>query len=90
MHAVNFSPRFRFAGAIVLVMLFLDRRDTLPVDTLLGLLAHGGLALGLVVLACVPSVRVQPARAALRGHPRRVPHGPGHSRMRSKGRMEIL
>ena len=48
---------FASASAIVLVMFFLERRDTLPVDTLLGLLAHGGLALGLVVLAFVPSVR---------------------------------
>ena len=48
---------FASASAIVLVMFFLERRDTLPVDTLLGLLAHGGLALGLVVLAFLPSVR---------------------------------
>ena len=48
---------FASASAIVLVMFFLDRRDTLPVDTILGLLAHGGLALGLVVLAFLPSVR---------------------------------
>ena len=48
---------FASASAIVLVMFFLGRRDTLPVDTLLGLLAHGGLALGLVVLAFIPSVR---------------------------------
>ena len=48
---------FASACAIVLVMFFLERRDTLPVDTLLGLLAHGGLALGLVVLAFVPTVR---------------------------------
>jgi len=45
------------AVVVVLVMFFLERRDTLPVDTLLGLLAHGGLALGLVVLAFVPYVR---------------------------------
>ena len=48
---------FVSASAIVLVMFFLERRDTLPVDTLLGLLAHGGLALGLVILAFVPTVR---------------------------------
>ena len=48
---------FASASAIVLVMFFLERRDTLPADTLLGLLAHGGLALGLVVLAFIPSVR---------------------------------
>ena len=48
---------FVSASAIVLVMFFLERRDTLPADTLLGLLAHGGLALGLVILAFVPTVR---------------------------------
>ena len=48
---------FASACAIVLVMFFLERRDTLPADTLLGLLAHGGLALGLVILAFVPTVR---------------------------------
>ena len=48
---------FASASAVVLVMFFLERRDTLPTDTLLGLLAHGGLALGLVVLAFFPTVR---------------------------------
>ena len=48
---------FASASTVVLVMFFLEQRDTLPVDTLLGLLAHGGLALGLVILAFVPSVR---------------------------------
>ena len=48
---------FASASAIVFVMFALERRDTLPADTLLGLLAHGGLALGLVVLAFVPGVR---------------------------------
>ena len=46
------------ATAVVLVMSALERRDTLPADTLLGLLAHGGLALGLVILAFFPSVRL--------------------------------
>ncbi len=45
---------FVTASAVVLVMFFLERRDTLPTDTLLGLLAHGGIALGLVVLSFFP------------------------------------
>ena len=49
---------FATASAIVLVMFYLERRDTLPTDTLLGLLAHGGLALGLVVLSFFPNMRV--------------------------------
>ena len=46
------------ACLIVVTMFYLDRRETLPTDTLLGLLAHGGLALGLVVLAFFPNMRV--------------------------------
>lgn len=49
---------FATASAIVLVMFYLERRDTLPTDTLLGLLAHGGLALGLVILSFFPNMRV--------------------------------
>ena len=44
--------------AVVLVMFFLERRDTLPTDTLLGLLAHGGLALGLVILSFFPNMQL--------------------------------
>ena len=39
-------------------MFYLERRDTLPADTLLGLLAHGGLALGLVILSFFPNMRL--------------------------------
>ena len=49
---------FASACAVVLVMFHLGRRDTLPADTLLGLLAHGGLAIGMVVLAFFPNVRL--------------------------------
>lgn len=49
---------FAISSVVVLVMFFLERRDTLPADTLLGLLAHGGLALGLVTLSFFPTVRI--------------------------------
>ncbi len=46
------------ACLVVVTMYYLERRETLPTDTLLGLMAHGGLALGLVVLAFFPNMRV--------------------------------
>ena len=46
------------ACVVVLLRFYLERRDTLPADTVLGLLAHGGLAIGLVVLAFFPDVRI--------------------------------
>ena len=49
---------FATASVVVLAMFYLERRDTLPTDTLLGLLAHGGLALGLVILSFFPNMRV--------------------------------
>lgn len=49
---------FIVSCAVVLVMFYLERRETLPTDTLLGLLAHGGLALGLVVLSFFPTMRL--------------------------------
>ena len=49
---------FASASLVVLMMFHLERRDTLPADTLLGLLAHGGLATGLVVLAFFPNIRL--------------------------------
>ena len=49
---------FLTASVIVLAMFYLERRDTLPTDTLLGLLAHGSLALGLVTLSFFPNMRV--------------------------------
>ncbi|MDE2790592.1 MAG: metal ABC transporter permease [Paracoccaceae bacterium] len=48
---------FVCASAIVLMMFFLEGRDALPSDTLLGMFAYGGLAVGLVVLAFFPAVR---------------------------------
>lgn len=49
---------FATASVAVLVLFYLERRDTLPTDTLLGLLAHGGLALGLVTLSFFPNMRL--------------------------------
>ncbi len=49
---------FVSASLVVLVLFYLERRDSLPTDTLLGLLAHGGLALGLVILSFFPNVSV--------------------------------
>ena len=40
------------------LLVFLDRRPTLSTDTLLGILAHSTLAMGVVVLALTESVRV--------------------------------
>ncbi|MCY4383991.1 MAG: metal ABC transporter permease [Nitrospinae bacterium] len=48
---------FGCAALIVLTIFFLEGRDVLPTDTLLGMFAYGGLALGLVVLAFFPNVR---------------------------------
>ena len=49
---------FAVSCIVVVVMFFLERRETLPTDTLLGLLAHGGLAIGLVTLSFLPAVRL--------------------------------
>ena len=49
---------FAVAATVVLAMFYLERRDTLPTDTLLGLLSHGGLALGLVILSFFPGMRL--------------------------------
>ena len=49
---------FITASLIVLAMVHLERRDSLPTDTLLGLLSHGSLALGLVVLSFFPNMRM--------------------------------
>ncbi|MDE0303581.1 MAG: metal ABC transporter permease [Albidovulum sp.] len=49
---------FACAFAVVLLMYHLERRDTLPADTILGLLCHGSLAVGLVMLAFFPNVRI--------------------------------
>ena len=49
---------FFTAALVVLAMYYLERRDTLPTDTLLGLLSHGGLAVGLVLLSFFPNMRI--------------------------------
>lgn len=49
---------FATASVVVLVMFHIERRDALPTDTLLGLLASGGLAIGLVVLSFFPNLRI--------------------------------
>ena len=46
------------AALVAFIIFYLDRRGTLPTDTLLGLLAHGGLALGLVILSFFPAMRI--------------------------------
>ncbi len=49
---------FATATAVVLTMFVLERRDTLPTDALLGLLAHGGIALGIVILSFFPKMHL--------------------------------
>ncbi len=49
---------FATACMVVLAMFYLDQRDGVPSDTMLGLLAHSGLALGLVVLSFFPNMQV--------------------------------
>jgi len=49
---------FGVSAAVALTLLLLQRRATLSSDSLLGLLAHSSLALGLVVLAFMTWVRV--------------------------------
>ena len=46
------------ACAIMMVMFHLERQDSLPSDTFLGLLAHGDLAIGLVILSFFPGIRL--------------------------------
>lgn len=43
---------------LAMALLWMQRRWELPMDALLGILAHGGLALGLVVVAFVPGQRL--------------------------------
>ena len=49
---------FAVAALMVFAMFYLERRDALPTDTLLGLLSHGGLAVGIVILSFFPHVRL--------------------------------
>lgn len=56
---INFTIAvFLVSAAVALALLFLQRRATVSSDSLLGLLAHSALALGLVVLAFLTWVRV--------------------------------
>ncbi len=56
---INFTVAVFLVSAIVsLALLFLQRKATVSSDSLLGLLAHSALALGLVVLAFLTWVRV--------------------------------
>ena len=49
---------FVSACLVTLLMFYLQGRGTLPADTVLGLLAHGGLATGLVIMAFFPNIRI--------------------------------
>lgn len=46
------------ALALAILLVLLQRQQTLATDTVLGLLAHSGLALGVVALSFLPGVRV--------------------------------
>ncbi|MCD7058822.1 metal ABC transporter permease [Pelagibacterium xiamenense] len=49
---------FVIAVVVALILAFLQRRGTLSADSLLGLLSHSALALGLVMVSLMPHVRV--------------------------------
>ncbi|MBP5858745.1 metal ABC transporter permease [Marivibrio halodurans] len=49
---------FAVAALVALALLLLQRRPTLSTDALLGILAHATLALGLVMVAAMPWVRI--------------------------------
>lgn len=49
---------FVVAACVALALFVLQKQATLPSDTLLGILAHAALALGLVILAFTPWVRI--------------------------------
>lgn len=49
---------FVVAAAAAPALLFLERQVTLPTDSLLGILAHGTLAIGLILLSTMSSVRI--------------------------------
>ncbi|MDF1587279.1 metal ABC transporter permease [Marinimicrococcus flavescens] len=46
-----------FTVLLAMLLLLVERRGVLPLDTVLGILAHGSLALGLVILAFMEQVR---------------------------------
>lgn len=57
----SFSPVvgvFAIAVLVALVLAFLQRRGSLSADSLLGLLSHATLALGLVLVSLMPNVRL--------------------------------
>ena len=49
---------FAAASMVVLLVHVLERQELMPVDTLLGLLSHCALAIGLVVFSFFPSLRI--------------------------------
>lgn len=49
---------FAIAVTVALILAFLQRRGTLSADSLLGLLSHSALALGLVLVSLMPNVRI--------------------------------
>ena len=59
--AMSIDPMFGIAGAsivVALLLILLQRQNLLADDTLLGILAHGGMALGLVALSFMEGMRV--------------------------------
>jgi len=57
---LGIDPVFGIAGAAIVVavlLVILQRQQVLASDTLIGILAHGGMALGLVVLAFLEGMR---------------------------------
>lgn len=58
---LNIAPTLAVAViclVLALLLVTLQRQQQLPVDTLLGILAHSSLALGMVVIALMPNMRV--------------------------------
>lgn len=56
---IDFTIGVLVSSVVVVVLLFfIERAENLPTETLLGLLAHGGLALGLVILSFFPNMRM--------------------------------
>lgn len=56
---VDFTIGVLVSSVVIVVLLFfIERTENLPTETLLGLLAHGGLALGLVILSFFPNMRM--------------------------------
>lgn len=49
---------FASATLIVFAVFYIEKREGLPTDTILALFAHGGLAVGLVILSFFPTLKV--------------------------------